>query len=190
MDLGRLIARGVIGGYFVGHGTQKLFGSFGGPGIEGTTGMMTSLQLRPARRNAYAAAVTETAGGALLGLGLATPAAAAALIGVMTTALRTVHLPNGPWVANGGYEYNLVLIAALTALAEDGPGNISFDAVLGYKRPGALVGLGALALGVAASTLTIEMGRRAPAEDPVTEAAGAAQAPDVTDTAGDPVTEN
>ena len=190
MDLGRLLARGVIGGYFVGHGAQKLFGSFGGPGIEGATGMMTALQMRPARRNAYAAGVTETAGGALLVLGLATPAAAAALIGVMATAIRTVHLPNGAWNANGGLEYNAVLIATLTALAEDGPGDISLDGLLGFERPGAAWGLGALALGVAASTATIELGRRAPLDDAATEAAGAAQADDVVDTAGDPVTES
>ena len=75
MNLGRLVARTVIGGLFVGHGTQKLFGWFGGPGLEGTTGMMKSLEMNPARRNALAAGLTETVGGGLLTLGLATPLA-------------------------------------------------------------------------------------------------------------------
>lgn len=185
MDVGRLVARGLIGGLFVGHGAQKLFGSFGGPGLDGAAGMMTALNLRPAKRNALAAGVTETAGGALLALGLATPVASAALIGTMVTAIRKVHLANGPWAAQGGWEYNGVLIAALVALADDGPGDISLDAALGLDRKGAAWGLGALALGAAASTLVVELGARAPME--AADAAAALQAPD-TDTAGDPTT--
>lgn len=178
MKIGRLIARTVIGGLFIGHGMQKLSGSFGGHGLAGTAGMMESLNLRPGRRNALAAGVTETGGGALLAAGLATPVAAASLIGVMITAIRTVHLKNGPWAANGGYEYNLVLIAALLALVDGGPGRLSLDAKLGISDTGAEWALGALALGAAASTLTIEMGHRtAPGTPPA--------APEV---AGDPVT--
>ena len=197
MQLGRFLARAVIGSLFIGHGTQKLFGSFGGPGLAGTDGMMEALNMRPARRNSIAAGATETAGGALLIAGLATPLAAAGLIGVMITAIRKVHLPNGPWAANGGWEYNAVLIAALAALAEDGPGDLSLDAATGLERTGAKWALAALGLGALASTLTIELGGRTPA--PVTAGtpgqptgAGAGgqegQAP-FGDTAGDPVTD-
>ncbi|MGH3445968.1 MAG: DoxX family protein, partial [Nocardioidaceae bacterium] len=115
----RLVARGVIGGLFVGHGLQKLQGWFGGPGPEGTEQMMDSLDLHPPRQNALAAGATETVGGALLALGLATPMASAALIGVMTTAIRTVHGPKGIWNAKGGWEFNAVMIAALAVLAEE-----------------------------------------------------------------------
>ena len=104
MNIGRLVARTVIGGLFVGHGTQKLMGWFGGPGLEGTAGMMQSLEMHPPRRNAMAAGVTETAGGTLLTLGLATPLACAGLIGTMITAIRKVHWSSGPWAAAGGYE--------------------------------------------------------------------------------------
>jgi putative oxidoreductase len=155
MHIGRFLARLVIGALFIGHGTQKLFGSFGGPGLEGTSGMMESLEMRPARRNAYAAGVAETGGGALLLAGLATPLACAALIGTMITAIRKVHLPNGPWAANGGYEYNVALIAALVALAEDGPGTLSLDAALGMHRRGSRWGLFALLAGAVASTAAI-----------------------------------
>src|SRR3712207_8668934 len=86
MQIGRLAARVVIGGLFVGHGTQKLFGWFGGPGVSGTEQMMASLDLQPPRQHALAAGVTETAGGALLAAGLATPPAASGLIGTMITA--------------------------------------------------------------------------------------------------------
>lgn len=183
MQLGRLGARALIGTLFIGHGTQKLFGWYGGPGLAGADGMMESLDMRPGRRNALAAGITETAGGALLLAGLGTPLAAAALTGVMITAIRKVHLANGPWAAQGGWEYNAVLIAAVLALAEDGPGDLSLDARLGKEYSGPAMALGALALGAAASTLTIELGRRAP---------GAAlpppDSPDL-DTAGDPTTQ-
>ena len=161
MSVARLAARTIIGGLFIGHGTQKLKGWFGGPGLEGTGGFMTSLDMHPGKANAMAAGITETAGGALLAAGLATPLASASLIGTMITAIRKVHLSNGAWAANGGYEYNLVLIAALFALAEDGPGDMSLDALLGQERSGLRWGLAALALGAAASTAAIEAGRRA-----------------------------
>ena len=78
MSVGRLVERGLIGGLFIGHGTQKLFGWFGGPGRAGTEGMMTALGMHPAKANALAAGLTETAGGALIVAGLGTPAAAGA----------------------------------------------------------------------------------------------------------------
>lgn len=188
MQIGRFLARAVIGSLFIGHGTQKLFGSFGGPGIEGTSGMMESLDMRPARRNAYAAGVAETGGGALLVAGLATPLACAALIGTMVTAIRKVHLPNGPWAANGGYEYNVALIAALVALAEDGPGAPSLDRLLGMERRGAGWGLVALVAGLAASTLAIEVGRRGGAAAATPTAPAEPPSSPYPDTAGDPVT--
>ncbi|MGI8556939.1 MAG: DoxX family protein [Solirubrobacteraceae bacterium] len=164
MKLGRLIARVIIGVLFIGHGTQKWFGWFGGPGIDGATGMMESLGLRPARRNAVAASATETIGGAMLVLGALTPIAAAALVGTMVTAARTVHLKNGPWNSNGGYEYNVVLIAALLALVDGGPGKVSLDGRLGIHDTGAAWAVAALAAGIAGSTAVIEAGgRSAPA---------------------------
>jgi putative oxidoreductase len=183
MKLGLLAARAVVGGLFIGHGTQKLFGSFDGPGLDGTEQMMEALNMRPPRQNALAAGWSETAGGALLAAGLATPLAASSLIGTMITAIRKVHLPNGPWAANGGWEYNAVLIGALVVLAEQGPGAASLDRLLGTERSGLLWGLGGLALGAAASTAAIEAGHRAaPAVAP--EETGSPYP----DTAGDPVT--
>lgn len=161
MNIARLAARTIIGGLFIGHGTQKLKGWFGGPGPTGTAQMMESLEMYPARRNATAAGLSETVGGALLVAGLATPLASAALIGTMITAIRKVHLANGPWSASGGYEYSLVLIASLLALAEEGPGDISLDAALGAGLTGKRWSLGALALGAATSSAAVWMGRQA-----------------------------
>jgi putative oxidoreductase len=134
MNLARVIMRTTIGGLFVGHGTQKLFGWFQGGGLAGTADMFEHLGLHPPRRNAIAAGVSETAGGAMLFAGLATPLAAGTLTATMLTAIRRVHLPNGPWITKGGYEYNLVLIAAALALVEDGPGRPSLDNALGISE--------------------------------------------------------
>ena len=161
MKFARLLARLFIGAMFIGHGTQKLFGWFGGPGIDGTTGMMEKLGLAPARSNAYAAALSETLGGAAITLGAFTPAAAASLIGTMTTAIRTVHLKNGFWSTGGGYEYNLTIIAALLLIVDGGPGALSVDGALGIEETGAGAALGALALGVLGSTVTLAAAKAA-----------------------------
>jgi putative oxidoreductase len=130
MSIGSALVRGVVGPLFIGHGTQKLFGWFGGHGLEGTGGYFESLGLTPGRRHATAAGVAETVGGALVALGALTPVGATLISGTMVTAIRKAHADNGPWVTNGGYEYNLVLIAAMATLAEHGPGAASVDEAL------------------------------------------------------------
>jgi putative oxidoreductase len=160
MGLGKLIVRLVVGGIFIGHGLQKLRGSFGGPGLEGTEQMMESLEMHPARRNAVAVAVAETAGGAAIAAGAATPLAAGGLIATMTTAIRKVHAEKGLWNTEGGYEYNLVLISVLTGLATDGPGNLSIDGLAGKPRWGIWGGIFALAAGLAGSTAVTTLGRK------------------------------
>src|SRR5438477_12398674 len=109
MDLGLLILRLVVGALFIGHGTQKLFGWFGGHGLEGTAGFMHSLGYRPGKRYAALAGVAEAGGGALLLIGFLTPLAAAFIIGMMLNATLSVHLENGVWATNGGYELPRVM---------------------------------------------------------------------------------
>jgi putative oxidoreductase len=120
--MGKLLLRVLVGLLFVGHGTQKLFGWFGGDGLDETANAFESMGLGPGKQSATAAGAAEAGGGLLLALGLATPLAAASVIGVMLTAIRKVHFQNGVWVTEGGFEYNAVLIAAVTLLAEAGPG--------------------------------------------------------------------
>ena len=171
MTWGRLIARVTIGGLFMGRGTQELFGWFGGPGLDGASQMMHSLELRPGRRNALAAAASETAAGAMLALGALTPLAGSLVTSTMITAIRKVHGPKGLWNMQGGYEYNLALIAAVAALVECGPGSPSVDRALSIERRGAAWALASLAVGAAGSALAVEAGRRVeqPAEDPLRE---------------------
>jgi putative oxidoreductase len=171
MHTGLLIIRVVVGLLLVGHGTQKLFGWFGGYGIAGTGQFMESLGYRPGRLNAAAAGLGEALGGLLFALGFLTPLAAAAIIGVMINAIVTVHLRNGPWVSEGGYEYNLVLVAVALGVAFIGPGNASVDNALGWHLAGTAWGVTALVLGGLSAAVTL-LSREAGA----TEAAGAADA--------------
>jgi putative oxidoreductase len=160
MNLGRVLARTVVGGLFIGHGTQKWFGWFDGPGLDKAEQMMGSLSLEPRRANAVAASATETVGGAMLVAGALTPVAATGLIATMLTAIRTVHLKNGLWSSNGGYEFNLALIATLLAIVDGGPGSPSLDGALGIEDTGPRWALAALVGGAVGSTLVIEAGRR------------------------------
>jgi putative oxidoreductase len=166
MKLLILVTRLLLGGLFVGHGAQKLFGWFGGYGPDGTGGFFESLGMRPGRQHALAAGTAEAGGGALLAAGLATPAAAAAITGVMSTAIRTVHQPNGPWVTDNGWEYPAVVIAAVLAIAELGPGPVSLDAALGAERKGVGWALAALIAGVGGSAVLLrDWERPAPAPE-------------------------
>ena len=165
MKLGRLILRGTVGGLFFAHGTQKLFGWFGGHGLDGTAQFFEGIGMRPGRANALAAAVAETGGGALMALGFAMPLAASAITSVMLTAINRVHAKNGPWNTEGGYEYNLVMIAVAAGLAEVGPGSPSLDSALGIDVHGprwALAALGTGALGALGAHLYAESQPAAP----------------------------
>jgi putative oxidoreductase len=166
MKIGRLLLRLAVGGFFVGHGTQKLFGWFSGNGLTATAEGFEQLGLRPGKAHATAAGVAEAGGGALLAAGLATPLAASALTATMITAIETVHLKNGPWAGKGGYEYNVVLIAAALALVEVGPGNLSLDAARGHERSGTGWMLASAAAGVAGSLGARLLRGSAPAPEP------------------------
>src|SRR5207253_2809226 len=99
MDFGLLILRVVVGALLVGHGTQKLFGWFGGYGLEGTGGFFHSLGFRPGRAMAAVAGLSEAGGGLLLALGLLTPLAGAAIVGTLLVA-ASVHVEKGLWGTN------------------------------------------------------------------------------------------
>lgn len=130
-----LILRLVIGLLFVGHGTQKLFGWFGGHGLEGTAGFFESLDVHPPAAWALLAALAETLGGLGLALGFLTPIAAAAIIGVMLMAIIKVHWQNGMWVTNNGMEYTIVNIAVAAVIGLAGPGAYALDTALNLTYP-------------------------------------------------------
>src|SRR5712671_3702943 len=109
MDIGLLLLRLTLGLTLAAHGTQKLFGWFGGPGLDAIGQFFAMLGFRPGRRHAFMAGLVETGAGLLLALGFLTPAAAAAAFSVMLVAGISVHLKKGFFATNGGYEYTLVL---------------------------------------------------------------------------------
>ena len=131
MTLGLLILRVVMGLTLAAHGSQKLFGSFEGPGRAGTAGMFTKLGFRWPAAMALMAGAAEFFGGLLFAAGLLTPFAAIALIVVMLNAIITVHWQKGFFATAGGYEYNLAIIAIATAVSAMGPGTDSLDNALG-----------------------------------------------------------
>jgi putative oxidoreductase len=166
MDLALLVLRLVVGLLFVGHGAQKLFGVFGGGGLEGTAGVFDNIGLQPGWLHARAAGTAEFVGGALIALGLFSPFAAAALIGVMTAAVLTVHARNGIWNSNQGYEFNLVLSAAVFALAGIGAGAWSLDNAFGFDLHGVIWAVAALAVGIIGGVGTVILGRISTRHEP------------------------
>src|SRR5258706_5388690 len=135
IDLALLIMRVVLGAIFIGHGSQKLFGWFGGSGMTGTAGMLQKLGAAHPTLLAWLNALSEFFGGVFVLLGFLTPFAAAFLISVMLTAIVTVHFKNGFFNTKGGYEFNLSVIAMSLALILAGAGVASIDHVLGIARP-------------------------------------------------------
>lgn len=130
MDAGLLVGRVVFGLLMAAHGAQKLFGWFGGYGLQGTAGFLESLGYRPGRAYAAAAAVTEILGGILIAVGLFGPIGPALIVSVMIVAAVTVHWPHGIFAASNGIELPLLYGAAAAALALTGPGRFSLDSLV------------------------------------------------------------
>jgi len=130
INSGLLIIRLVVGLTFVGHGAQKLFGWFGGTGIEGTGNWLKTIGLaKGAKVWAILAGLFEFIGGLLFASGVLTWLGAAMIVIVMIDAIFAVHGKNGYWMTEGGFEYNFVLIAVAIGVALTGPG----DYVLLYQ---------------------------------------------------------
>jgi putative oxidoreductase len=130
INIGLLIIRLVIGILFIGHGAQKLFGSFGGYGLKGTGGWLESIGIKPGVTMALVAGLAELIGGILFAVGLLTPVAGILIAATMLVAIVKVHGPNGLWVTSNGYEYNLTLLAVAIGVALIGPGQYALDAFL------------------------------------------------------------
>lgn len=128
-----LILRVPVGLILAAHGAQKLFAWFGGYGLEGTGQWMTSIGLEPGYWLALMAGSAEFFGGIALALGLLTRPAAVVTAFTMLIAIFSVHINNGLFMANNGYEYALTLLVATAALAIQGAGSFSLDNVLAKK---------------------------------------------------------
>ncbi|UTF61573.1 DoxX family protein [Gilvimarinus sp. DA14] len=134
--LGALALRVPVGVILLAHGAQKLFGWFGGYGIEGTGQWMESIGLAPGYVMAGLAGSAEFFGGAALILGLLVRPAAIVSAFTMLVAIVTVHLGNGLFMSNNGYEFALALLAASVSLAFSGAGSVSLDQLWARRQSG------------------------------------------------------
>lgn len=161
VDLGLLVLRVVLGLMFIGHGSQKLFGLYGGAGLNGTIKWIGSMGLRPAWFWGLVASLSEFGGGVLLLLGLFTPLGSLGIIAAMLVAIVQVHWSKGFWNTKGGIEFPLTNIAGALTLALTGPGKYSLDSVFHVLLPEPItliVGLILIVLGVIVSQLTRSKG--------------------------------
>lgn len=133
---GALALRVPVGIIFAAHGAQKLFGAFGGHGLEGTGQFFGSVGLNPGYLMALLAGAAEFFGGLALVLGLLVRPAAAVLAFAMLIAIVVVHASQGFFLDKGGYEYALALFAASVALLFTGAGRHSVDAALAARADG------------------------------------------------------
>lgn len=130
---GITILRILVGIIFMAHGSQKLFGMFGGYGLEGTGQYMASLGLNPGYLMALLSGSAEFFGGLALFLGLLVRPAAVVLIVMLVVAILSVHVHNGLFMANNGYEFGLALLGAAIAVLVEGAGRVSLDRVIATK---------------------------------------------------------
>ncbi len=133
MDIAFLLVRLVLGLAMTAHGTQKLLGWFGGPGLAGASGFFDSLGFRPGRLFAFAASAGEIAGGILTILGLGGALGPAIIVMVMMVAALSVHFRNGFFAQAGGWELNAMYVATAMAIAFAGNGAFSLDRVFGLS---------------------------------------------------------
>jgi putative oxidoreductase len=154
-SLGLLVLRLGVGAVLIGHGLQKAFGLWGGPGLGGFKTSLTDLGYSHAGILTYAVAGTQLAAGVLLVLGLFTPLAGAAALACLTNGLLatvTVQHASGDlrFLLPGGFEYQAILIVAVCAIILAGPGRYGFDAGRGWARRPFLGSLAALVVGIGA----------------------------------------
>ncbi|MYY00423.1 DoxX family membrane protein [Streptomyces sp. SID486] len=154
-DCGLLLVRLTFGLFMAGHGAQKLFGLFGGPGLTATGKGFDALGYHPGKLFAVIGGLSEFLGGLGLAVGLFTPLAAAALIGLMINAMVTVTAAHGLWESDGGVEYNVAIAVVAIAVAAIGPGRLAVDRYFRWGQGGWAPAAFALGLGGIAAALSL-----------------------------------
>lgn len=156
-DFGLLLIRLTFGLLMAGHGAQKVFGLFGGQGLTETGKGFAALGYHPGKLFAVIGGMSELLGGLGLALGLLTPLAAAALIGVMINAVAMVTGAHGLWDSNGGVEYNICIAVVALAVAAIGPGRLAADRPFRWGKGGWKEAAFALGLGGIAAAITLSL---------------------------------
>jgi len=175
MEYGMILLRVVAGLALAAHGSQKLFGSFGGGGPAGTRRFFAGLGFRTPLAMAFIAGLSE------LAFGLLTPFAALAITVVMLNAIGTVHWKKGFFNSAGGFEYNLLIIATAVAVTATSPGRFSLDHAFGWagsiSGPWWALAIVVLAPMIALVTLTLGRGSPHAPEESATAAMPSATVP-------------
>jgi putative oxidoreductase len=156
-DCGLLLLRLTFGLLMAGHGAQKLFGILGGSGLTATAKGFAALGYRPGTAFAVIGGLAEFLGGLGLAVGLFTPLAAAALIGVMINAMVTVTAAHGLWETDGGVEYNVGIAVVALAVAATGPGRLALDRLFRWGRGGWSEAAFALLLGGISTAIVLSL---------------------------------
>ncbi len=171
-DLAFLLIRLVVGLTFAAHGAQKAFGWWGGPGMAGWRGAITSMGFRPVELFVAASILAELVGGLMFAAGILTPLAAMALVAQSVVIILKVHWSKGFFSTKGGFEFAFVLAMAAVAIGIAGPGQVSLDQLIKFEPAaavrGALLVIGALG-GLASLADPILMAERK-ATDPMNSA--------------------
>jgi putative oxidoreductase len=167
MNTGLLILRVFVGLALAGHGAQKLFGWWGGPGVRGLHQHLTHMRFRPASLWVAGAVATEVGGGLLLALGLLSPLGSVGVGAAMLMAIVSVHWGKGFFGQGGGVEVPLLYLIPAAVLGITGPGSYSLDSLFGITLPEPVTGIVAAALAVAG--VAVGMAGRRPAAEQVSE---------------------
>ena len=170
MAYGILFLRVIVGLVLAAHGTQKLFGWWGGHGIRGTGGVFAGLRFPMPTAMAVVAGLGETSG-VLFALGLVTPLPALLMASTMVVAVGSVHITKGLFVGNGGYEYNLILWTCAIAVSAIGPGRFSLDRAFGWDDniSGVWWGVGVLVASLVGGAVVLALRTPAPPVAPASE---------------------
>jgi putative oxidoreductase len=169
-DVGLLVLRLTVGGLLIGHGAQKLFGAFGGPGVKGTAQWLESLGLQPGHVWSVLAGLSEFGGGLLVATGLFSPLGTLGVIASMGMASGTAHRGKAIWVTSGGAELPVTNMAVATALMLTGPGALSLDHALGISLPRWIALPGVAAVGASVTFGSLASKRAADAEKRIASA--------------------
>ncbi len=140
-DLAILLIRLSVGLTFAAHGAQKAFGWWGGPGMTGWRGAIDRMGFRPVALFAAVSVLAELVGGLMLAAGILTPAAAALLVSLSVVIILKVHWSKGFFTSKGGFEFPFVLAIGAVAIGVAGPGQVSFDQLIGIEPTATVRGL-------------------------------------------------
>jgi putative oxidoreductase len=174
VSLSLFVLRLIVGLFLAGHGAQKLFGWFGGPGFAGITGFLQSQGFKPAWLWALLGGLGEFGGGLLLALGLLSPLGAIAIFASMLMAVTKFHWSKGFWNSQGGFEYPLLLLLLSVVLGLAGSGSYAIDTQIGLALPTTTIFWAGVIVSIIVDTIGLVISHQPAAVEPQAQGTPAA----------------